>query len=203
MSFINPVLRLDADAMVKYISAIQKTNFKPAPAGTSYAGRMWAPEGVVWHNTGSPSLGLWNTWSPTTRINYGAGLDPYYKNMGWHSGPHFMGTPDGWSWILCDVNSDGVHDSCRNENYYGVETIGNFTTGGDDPSNGQGLASMQASANIIAALCVRFGWNPETAVAFHRDCIADHHACPGNLVTNAWALGLVTARIAEIKGAPQ
>jgi len=197
MSFLNPVLRLDRDAMVAYILAIPTTGFRPNPND----GVVWAPKGVVWHNTGSPSLGLWDSWPETTRENYINGLNAYYRKMGWHSGPHAMGTPETWSAVLCDLQADGVHDSCRNADHFGVETVLNAVPGGDDPTTGRGLLAMQASANIIAALCIRFGFDPKTAIDFHRTCTNDHHACPGVLVTNEFAIRLVEARMEEIKSA--
>jgi hypothetical protein len=200
MTYLVPTLRLDRDAMTKYILAIPKTGFKYSPN----TGLFWNPVGVVWHNTGVPSTKLWESWSPTTKEAWGDNLDAYYKNQErWHSGPHFVGTPETWSFVLCDLLADGVHDSCRNRNYYGVETVANAEVGGDDPKSGACLAAFQASANIIASLCARFKWNPRTAIDFHRNCKADGHACPGSLVTDDWAIGLVETRLAEINaGAP-
>jgi hypothetical protein len=198
MTFLPKPLLLNRDDMAAYILALPATGFKVAPAGTTFAGTLWTPKGVVWHNTGSPSLGLWDSWSAQTRLNYLNGLDSYYRNMGWHSGPHFMGTPEDYAAVLCDLMADGVHDSCRNVDHFGVETVLNAVPGGDDPTTGRGLLAMQSSANIIAALCVRFKWAPAGAIDFHRTCVHDHHACPGVLVTNEFALGLVETRMAEI-----
>lgn len=201
MAFLAKPLLLTQDEMVKYILAIPTTGFKVAPAGTTYAGTLWNPKGCVWHNTGSPSLGMWNAWSDTTRHNYLNGLDSYYQRMGWHSGPHGMGTPEVYSAILCDMQADGVHDTCRNKDWYGFETVLNAVPGGDDPLTGRGLSSMKSTANMIAATCIRFKFDPRIAIDFHRNCTNDHHGCPGILVTNAFAIGLVEARMTEIQSA--
>lgn len=198
MTFLYSPMRLDRDAMVKYILAIPKTGFRPNPS----TGHIWNPLGVTWHNTGTPSLGQWNTYSEAQKTNWGINLNAYYRGMGWHSGPAFCGTPETWSLVLCDPLADGVHCTCTNSTGYGVETVLNAIEGGDDPKSGQGLASMLASANIIAALCVRFKFNPDTVVNFHRQCRTDRHACPGPLVDSAWAIGLVKERIAEIEKLP-
>lgn len=198
MTFLANPLRLDRDAMVKYILDIPKVGFKLNP-NTS---RMWDPRGVTWHGTASPSLGQWNTYSETQKTNWGVNLNAYYRGMGWHSGPSFCGTPETWSLVLCDPLADGVHCTCTNATDYGVETVLNAVDGGDDPKDGQGLASMLASANIIAALCIRFGWNPDKSINFHRQCTVDRHSCPGILVDSSWAISLVNERIAEIKGTP-
>ena len=195
MTYLPTALYLDADAMAADILAIPRTGFKPNPN----TGRLWQPLGVTWHNTGAPSLGQWNGYPEATKRLWGDNLNRYYKGMGWHAGPHACGAPEPYAIKLGDWLADGVHASCFNANHFGVETVGNFCAGGDDPTTGRGLASMQSTANIIAALCLRFGWAPEAAVNFHRQCEADHHACPGNLVSEAFAIGLVKARMAELQ----
>ena len=160
----------------------------------------WSPHCITWHNTGVPSLGLWDR-PGYPRQNWIAGLNAYYRNMGWHSGPHFCGTPDS-AIMFCDPLADGVHCSCENHIAFGVETIGNFTPGGDDPRSPRGLASMTSSATIIAALCLRFGWSVDAShIHFHRQCTNDHHACPGSLVTDTWAILLITQQMEIIKHA--
>lgn len=195
MAYLVKAEYLTDDQIVADILAIPKIGFKPNPN----TGRIWAPIGVTWHNTGNPGLGLWNGYPEATKSEWGDNLNRYYKSMGWHSGPHACGTPSGYAIKLCDWLADGIHATCYNEDHFGVETVLNAATGGDDPTTGAGLAAMKSTANIIAALCIRFGWQPLTAVNFHRECSADHHSCPGNLVSNEFALGLVDARIAEIR----
>lgn len=197
MTFLPKALHFERDAMVSYVLSILETGFKANPN----TGAVWAPKGVVWHNTALPNLKIWASYSEAQKEAWGDNYDLFCKTMQrWHSGPHAMGTPEAWSLILCDLQADGVHDSCRNRDYFGVETVGDFAEGADDPLSGPGLAAMEASANIIAALCVRFNFDPHSQIDFHRNCKADNHACPGARVTDAWAIGLVVARIAEIKG---
>ncbi len=182
---------LDAADMAKFILSIPST------------GWTWKPIGITWHNTAAPDISRWSAYPDTVKANWGANYDHYCKfEQGWHSGPHFCATPDK-SFVLCEPRADGVHASCFNHDHFGVETVGDFRHGADDPLTGRGLASMQNAANIIAALCKRMGWaDPAKVVNFHRECRQDHHDCPGSLVTADWAIGLVKERMAASGGPP-
>ncbi len=141
-----------------------------------------------------------NEYSEPVRNAWGDNYDHYCKfDEGWHAGPHAVGAPDR-SIVLGEFRADGVHASCWNHDHFGIETVGDFRHGSDDPLAGRGLLSMQGSANIIAALCKRMGWEPHKVINFHRGCKRDGHACPGDLVTDAWAIGLVEKRLAELGG---
>ena len=188
MTYLPQPFYLDRDDMVKFILAIPTM------------GWTWKPVGITWHSVtrGSPNLKQWAAYPQAVKAAWGANLDHYYKtDEGWHAGPHFAGTPDE-SFVLCEPRANGVHASCFNSDHFGIETVGDFRTGGDDPLSGPGLASMQSSANIIAALCKRMGWEPAKVINFHRDCPRDGHACPGNLVSNTWAIGLVESQLAYL-----
>ena len=189
MTYLPRAIYLDLDDMAKFILAIPTT------------GWSWRPVGITWHNTGVPTLAQWNAYPQGVKDAWGDNLDHYYRvDEGWHAGPHACGTPD-MGIVLGEFRDNGVHASCFNSDHWGVETVGDFRTGSDDPLTGRGLLSMQSSANIIAALCKRMGWEPAKVINFHRMCTADHHACPGDLVTDAWALSLVETRLAVLNGA--
>ena len=186
MTYLPRAIYLDLDDMAKYILAIPAT------------GWSWKPVGVTWHNTGVPTLKQWDNWPKPVCDAWGDNLDHYYKyEERWHAGPHACGTPDKGI-VLGDFRANGVHASCFNSDHFGVETVGDFRKGSDDPLSGRGLLSMQSSANIIAALCLRMGWSV-MKINFHRECTRDHHACPGDLVTDEWAIGLVKARMGVLK----
>lgn len=183
MTYLPRSIYLDLDDMAKFILAIPAT------------GWSWKPVGITWHNTGVPSLKQWDAYPQAVKDAWGDNLDHYYKiDEHWHAGPHACGTPDKGI-VLGEFRADGVHASCYNGDHFGIETVGDFRTGGDDPLTGRGLLSMQSSANIIAALCKRMGWEPAKVINFHRSCTRDGHPCPGNLVTDQWAVGLVEARL--------
>jgi hypothetical protein len=186
--FLPRAYYLDLGEMAKFILAIPKT------------GWAWNPVGVTWHNTAAPSLAQWDAYPDAVKAAWGDNYDHYCRfDQGWHSGPHFCGTPDK-SFVLCEPRADGVHCRCNNETHFGVETVGDFRSGGDDPLSGRGLASMRASANIIAALCKRMGWAPRDVITFHRDCPRDHHPCPGDRVKDDWAIGLVETALVALGG---
>lgn len=188
MTFLAKPLRLGAFDMVKYILALPKSKM------------TWSPSGVTLHNSGIPDLATWRKYSDVQRQNWGANYDAYCKTtQGWHSGPHFMGTPEDWSYVLCDPLADGVHASCFNHSHYGVETVGNFAIGADDPTTDAGLFALRSSINILAALCLWQGWDPEKAINFHRECARDGHPCPGARVTDVCTRVLVRARLLELR----
>jgi hypothetical protein len=197
MTFLAKPLRYNQDDMVNAILAISTIEMKPNPN----TGEVWSPAGVCWHNTAEPSIDEWmNHYSEAVRESWGANYDAWCKTVEhWHSGPHICATPSPWSVILCDLQADGIHSTCYNEHYYGVETIGDFAPGKEDPLSGPGALSVAAAANVIAALCVRFNWDPHKNIVFHRDCPRDGHPCPGAQLTNDHAIELVVARIVEIK----
>ena len=154
MTYLPQPYYLDRDDMVKFILAIPTT------------GWTWKPVGITWHNTGSPNLKQWAAYPPAVKAAWGANYDHYCRfDEGWHSAPQLAGTPDD-SFVLCEPRANGVHASCFNSDHFGVETIGDFRKGADDPLSGPGLASMQSSANIIAALCKRMGWEPTKSYQF-------------------------------------
>jgi len=192
MTYLPRALYLAPDDMVKFVLAIPAT------------GWTWKPVGITWHNTGAPTLAQWdNEYSQAVRDAWGDNYDHYCKfDEGWHAGPHAVGAPDK-SIVLGEFRANGVHASCWNSDHFGIETIGDFRHGIDDPLTGRGLASMQGSANIIAALCKRMGWDPRKVINFHRGCKRDGHPCPGDLVTDEWAIGLVEGRLAIINGSAQ
>lgn len=191
MSFLSNPLRLTADEVVKYVLALDKKALR------------WAPVGVTWHNAGMPNLKTWAGYPENVKEAWGRNYDFYcHTTQHWHSGPHGMGTPDGWAFILCDLLADGVHASCFNHDHFGFETVGDFSSSADDPLTGPGLAAMQSTTNLIAAICAWLGFDPDKAINFHRECARDGHPCPGSRVTDIAAKSMVRVRLAEIKGLP-
>lgn len=196
MTFLAKPIRLNRDDMVNYILAIPKTGMKPNPN----TGAIWDPKGVTWHNTAGPTLAQWAEYTQAEKDSWGANYDQWCKaTEHWHSGPHFVSPPEEWSEVLCDLQADGIHCSCDNTDHFGCETVGDFAPGKEDPLTGAGAIAVAGAANIIAALCARFDWDPHTHIKFHRDCPRDGHPCPGAQLTNEHAIGLVVARLAEIK----
>ena len=119
--------------------------------------------------------------------------------MGWHAGPHLVVCPD-YVWALCDLTQPGVSASCWNSETFGIEMVGNYEVGGDVFESGEGARVRDNAAAVIAALADGFLWgdlaNYESGVRglhFHRECVRDHHACPGSRVSKADMLSRIAA----------
>ncbi len=163
----------------------------------------WRPKFPTLHNTGVPSLAQWLAYGPTPQERWGASLNRYYEGMGWHAGPHLVVCPD-YVWVLCDLTKPGVSVSCWNSETFGIEMVGNYEPGGDDFASGEGAKVRDNAAAVLAALAEKFHWDlvnfftlGARGLHFHRECPADHHACPGSKVTKPDML----ARVAALRGA--
>ena len=164
----------------------------------------WKPKFPTLHNTGVPSLKQWQAMGSTPQERWGANLDRYYQNMGWHAGPHLVVCPD-YVWVLCDLTKAGVSVSCWNSETFGIEMVGNYEIGGDDFTFGDGAKVRDNAATVLAILHETFGWGGldhfELGVKglhFHHDCVADHHACPGSKVTKPDMLVRIAAALTSL-----
>lgn len=164
------------------------------PAFAAHVGSLrwtdWKPKGITLHNTGSPTLAQWVELGPShdQRI---LNLESYYENEEhWHAGPHFF---VGRSHISGFSNplEPGVHASCFNRDHLGVEMAGDFST---EPFNtGDGAMVRDTAVAGLAILFHALGLDPRSTLNFHRQCVADHHACPGSNVNEADAIARVAA----------
>jgi hypothetical protein len=170
------------------------THYAPAEFRTLLAGlafdKGWRPDFPTLHNTGVPSLAQWLALAPIPQQRWGANLNAYYQRLGWHAGPHLVVCPD-YVWQLCDLEADGVSVSCWNRVTLGIEMVGNYEVGGDAFDSGPGARVRDNAVFVLAALCERFGWAIGDVLRFHRECAADHHACPGSLVSK----GVIVQRV--------
>jgi peptidoglycan hydrolase-like protein with peptidoglycan-binding domain len=156
---------------------------------TRYSSTQWRPAFPTLHNTGVPSLAQWIGMGTTPQERWGASLNRYYTGLGWHAGPHFVVCPD-YVWILCDPSQPGVSVSCWNAKTVGIEMVGNYEIGGDDFASGLGAKVRDNAVQVLALLADSFGWPEldefklgETGLHFHRECVRDHHLCPGSKVS--------------------
>ncbi len=98
-----------------------------------------------------------------------------------NSGPHVVVCP-AYIWVLCDPEQDGVSVSCWNRETFGIEMVGSYEAGQDDFSSGDGAKVRDNAVFTLATLCEKFGWDIGAELHFHRECMQDHHACPGSRV---------------------
>ena len=150
----------------------------------------WRPLFPTLHNTGVPSLVQWIGYGATAQERWGANLNRYYKGLGWHAGPHLVCCPD-YIWVLCDPEADGVSVSCWNRFTFGIEMVGDYRKGGDDPINGEGARVIENAVQALAILSRKLKWDLSviktglTGLHFHRECLRDGHLCPGDLIDKA------------------
>lgn len=155
----------------------------------------WKPRGITLHNTGAPNLKEWVELGPAhdQRI---ANLKHYYEDqLGWHAGPHFFVSRSHVTGFSNPLLS-GVHASCFNRTHLGVEMAGDFSVEAFD--SGDGALVRDTAVFTLATLLHALGLSPG-AVNFHRECIADHHACPGKNV----GMTDMHERIAAAMGLPR
>lgn len=161
---------------------------------------------ITLHNTSSPSLGLW----AKNRVKWSAvdlckNMESGWRSLGWHTGPHYLVTPevDFPIFELSDPSAPGVHASCFNSMSIGIEMVGEFNL--ESFSMGPGAAVRDSSVLLLAALHNRLGLSPNPHVVgksglhFHRECIHDHHDCPGKNVNRADLIIRVQNKMADLK----
>lgn len=160
----------------------------------------WRPAFPTLHNTGVPSLTQWLAYGPSVEERWGANLNRYYQGLGWHAGPHLVCCPD-YIWILCDPEADGVSVSCWNRMTFGIEMVGNYEVGGDDPTTGEGAKVIENAIAALSILTRKLGWSIGNMVRgigglhFHKECLRDGHPCPGSRVDKADILRRVLAQV--------
>jgi hypothetical protein len=158
--------------------------FTPAEFRTYVAGLKWPgwrPKFIVLHNTAEPNLRQWahgNTGKDYEHKRI-VNLNAYYRNQeGWRSGPHLFISPS-LIWVACDLGANGVHASCYNSESIGVEMVGDY--GVEDFASGDGAKVRDNAVAALAILHHALGIGPDT-LRFHKECLRDHHDCPGKNV---------------------
>lgn len=183
-----------------------REEFRTLVDGLSWS-KGWRPQFPTLHNTGVPSLAQWQGYGATAQERWGASLNRYYQGLGWHSGPHLVCCPD-YIWNLCDLEQDGVSVSCWNLKTIGIEMVGDYRVGGDNPSSSDGAKVIDNAVWALAVLSMKLGWaigDVETGVKglhFHRECVRDAHSCPGGLVDKSDIIGRVVRVMTTLGATP-
>ena len=177
MTFLAQPLALTPDEFKDYVSKI--------------SWHSWKPQFITLHNTAEPNLSQWAHFGlgKDHAIQRARNLNSYYRGMGWHSGPHIFVAPD-FIIIACDLTQDGVHASCFNHTSIGVEMVGDY--GHEDFDSGDGLKVKTNAVATLAILYKKLGISPDT-LHFHKECVRDHHDCPGKNVHKDDIIKLVHA----------
>ena len=157
---------------------------------------VWKPKFIVLHNTAEPNLKQWAYANDGKDHEYQRilNLNRYYKSLGWHSGPHLFISPN-LIWVACDFAADGVHASCYNAESLGVEMVGDYSDEAFDSGDGGNVRDLTVAA--LAILHQALGIDPAT-LRFHKECLRDHHDCPGKNVVKADLIARIRAAMAPV-----
>ncbi len=167
------------------------------------------PAFITLHNTSSPTIQLWQSWSPDKRQQYIYNVQQYYQKLGWLGGPHFFVTPqaDICAFGFNDLLSAGTHASCFNNVSIGIEMVGEFDREAFD--SGPGAQVADNAIYLMALLHNKIGLTPapyaynQHGLHFHVECKADHHDCPGQFVQKPDVVQRVTAMMAQLSAPPR
>ena len=116
-------------------------------------GSLGKPAFITLHNTSSPTIQLWQSWSPAKRQQYILNMQPYYEHMGWRGGPHFFVTPqdDICAFGFNDLMAAGTHASCFNNASIGIEMVGEFDREAFDNGPGATVAENAICPGMMPA----------------------------------------------------
>jgi hypothetical protein len=167
-------------------------------------GSRGKPAFITLHNTSTPDIQLWLSWSPAKRQQYILNMQPYYENMGWRGGPHFFVPPqdDICAFGFNDLMAAGTHASCFNNTSIGIEMVGEFDREAFD--SGPGAQVADNAIYLMALLHNKIGITPvpyaydQHGLHFHVECKADNHDCPGQFVLKPDVVTRVTAMMAQL-----
>ena len=160
--------------------------FRDYVGGLSFA--AWRPSFVVLHNTAVPTFAQWHNVPGETRMQ---NLQSYYRDtQGWSGGPHLF-IADDLIWAFTPLTVPGVHSPSWNSVSWGVELVGDYS---------KELLTPAVKSNAISALATlhgAVGLDPST-LRLHREDPRTTHICPGNNVSKADVILLVTAALGDV-----
>ena len=147
----------------------------------------WA-KAVCLHHTAAPSLAQRPKGFTIQHIE---NMKDFYRGMGWRSGPHLY-TDEDQVFGMTPLDETGVHAVSFNRTAIGIEALGYYSKGEEDPKSGRGLEVWKMTAAITKMLLdwLHLPVNEKT-VLFHRDDPKTSKDCPGSRVDKAWVLSLI------------
>lgn len=158
---------------------------------------------IVLHNTGSPTLAQWMD-AGVSEVQRLLNLEHYYEvTEHWHSGPHGFISPTH----ICgfaDPTKPGVHASCFNSVSLGFEMCIDAST--EAFAIGPGAQVRDNAVFTLAVWHRKLGLRPDgyrygaSGLHFHKDCMRDHHDCPGKKVDRADMVSRVLAKMGVSSG---
>jgi hypothetical protein len=147
----------------------------------------WA-KAVCLHHTSEPSLAQ---RPQGFKIQHIENMKSFYQGMGWKSGPHLF-TDEDQVFGMTPLTETGVHAVSFNRTAIGIEALGHYSKGGENPLSGRGMEVWDTTIRVAAAL---LKWlilpvNNKT-VLFHRDDPKTSKDCPGSRITKDWIIKLI------------
>ncbi|MCA9712320.1 MAG: N-acetylmuramoyl-L-alanine amidase [Myxococcales bacterium] len=181
--------------------------------GFTNVGEVWTPDefrdylgtidppawarAITLHHTGSPDLAArpdgFSAQLVENMRHYYADTE-VYNSAGtlvkgkWSAGPHLF-IDDDQCWGMTALDEKGVHAGSFNAYAIGMEVLGYYDEGKDDPFAGRGGNCWDTAFKISAALLEWMGLAVDSStVLFHRDEPNAGKTCPGTRVLKTWAI---------------
>lgn len=147
----------------------------------------WA-KAVCLHHTAEPSLAQ---RPQGFKIQHIENMRDFYKGMGWRSGPHLY-TDEDQIFGMTPLTETGVHAVSFNRTAIGIEALGYYSKGGENPFSGRGLQVWQNTTWVTAQLLkwLNLPINDKT-VLFHRDDPRTSKDCPGSQISKDWVIQMI------------
>lgn len=159
----------------------------------------WKPIGIVLHNTAAPTLAQWAEIGPAHEARI-RNLKNYYQNQQhWHGGPHLFVSRDFIN-VFDGLLEPGTHSPSFNRTHFGIEMVGDFDR--ELFNSGDGAKVRDNAVFAMAVLCLKHGFNPDTAIKLHKEDPRTTHACPGKYVVKADVIARVKAEMLRQSGKP-
>lgn len=155
-------------------------------------------DSITMHHTAEPSLAQRLNGLTVQHIR---NIQDFYSRpksqggQGWSSGPHLFIDEDE-IFGMCDFRAKGIHAASFNSRSLGIEVLGYYDTGKEDPKTGRGLRCWTNAAATVRVLLDWLGLQKSaTTILFHRDDPKTSKSCPGTAVTKEWFLGLIPGTV--------
>jgi hypothetical protein len=156
----------------------------------------WRAKGITLHHTAVPSLAQRPNGFTAKHLE---NLQHYYlRQLGWSGMPHIFIDDVGDPILMQPLSQRGVHAASFNSSRWGIEVLGWYDKGRDNPHDGRGLTCWSTAVAAAEALAEGLGVDrPKVGkgeiINFHRHDWRTRKSCPGNLVTEAFLQELINA----------
>jgi len=143
----------------------------------------WA-NSITMHHTASPDLSMRPDGLTLKHMQY---LREYYENeLGWSAGPHLF-IDDKHISGMSGLQRRGVHAVSFNKDSIGIEVLGYYDYGCDDPFSGRGALAWERATATASILLEAMGLDiNEDTIHFHRDDPKTSKTCPGQSIDKKW-----------------